>query len=197
MSDMGRVGNRIEIEQTIRPSERRTVHVSNEPNEDRHSRQSIEPNAFNSMADVNNDQQQRTTMDLHFDRLQQQDPSVVHVLNEPDEVGRKPPLHSGTNQMATPQQIRNRIANQRRRAKRYRFEVIRQIDPSFNITKIKRVLKAMDIRYVNINIVRQTLFIGLKDQTIVEETERLLHDRLFTEQHHRRLYPKNEMETPP
>ena len=88
------------------------------------------------------------------------------------------------------QKTRNRIANRRRRGKRYRFEVIRQIYPSFTITKLKRILKSINITYVNINIVRQTLYIGLKDKELVDETEKLLHKRVFTEQHYRRLYLK-------
>ena len=43
------------------------------------------------------------------------------------------------------QKTRNRIANRRRRGKRYRSEVIRQIYPSFTITKLKRILKSINI----------------------------------------------------
>jgi hypothetical protein len=48
----------------------------------------------------------------------------------------------------------------------------------------------MNIFYVNINLVRDTLFIGLKNQEIVNEVEQLLHKRIFTEQHFNRLYRK-------
>ena len=191
-----RVENPIEIEQSIQPSERRMVHVSNEPNEDRHSGQSIEPNAFDYVVDKNNEHQRRTSTDLHFDRQQRRDSSVVHDLNEPSEVSRTSRFDLEVNPTSThhrtAQQIRNRIANDRRRPKCYRFEVTRQVYPLFNISKVKSILKAMDIRYVNINIVRHTLFIGLKNKQVVEETEKLIHDRIFTEQHYLRLYPKNE-----
>jgi hypothetical protein len=76
----------------------------------------------------------------------------------------------------------NRKSNHRRRAKGYRYEVIRHLYPLFNITKVKQILKSMNIFYVNINIVKHTLFIGLKNQITVDEVEQLLHDQIFTEQ---------------
>ena len=92
----------------------------------------------------------------------------------------------------TPQQRRNRKTNDRLRAKRHTFEVIRKIYPLFNITKVKRILKSMNIFYVNINIVGHTLFIGVKTQDVANEVEYQLNDRLFTKQHYYRLYPKNK-----
>ena len=121
---------------------------------------------------------------------------MLHDQNEPSEVGRTSRLHSEINPTSTnhrtAQQIRNRISNDRRRAKRYRFEVIRQVYPLFHISRVKRILKAMDIRYVNINIVPHNLFIDLKNKLIVEETDEVIHDRIFTDQYHLRLYPKND-----
>ena len=200
-----RVEDRINTEQSTRPSERRMVHVSNEPDEDRHSGQSIESNASMHVVEKNDDRQRRTTVNHQFDRKQhrceqqrqqQRESTMVHVLNEPNEVGRKSRLYLETEQTTTAsrtkQQIKNRIANNRRRAKRYRFEVTRQIYRSFTITKVKRILKSMNIDFVNINIVRHMLFIGLKSKAIVQKTEEQLHDRIFTEQHYRRLYTKNE-----
>ncbi|CAF1582509.1 unnamed protein product [Rotaria magnacalcarata] len=111
----------------------------------------------------------------------------VHVRNEPEQVSNFNILHS-TTQISTPRQIRNRKINRRHRANRYRFEVIRHVYRLFNITKIKQILESMNICYVNINMVRCTLFIGVKNQTIVDEVEKLLHDRIFTEQHYNRLY---------
>ncbi|CAF3513512.1 unnamed protein product [Rotaria socialis] len=93
-----------------------------------------------------------------------------------------------TTSTLTLKQIRNRTINCRHRANRYRYEVIRDVYKHFNIRKIKRILKSMDIYYVNINMVRHTLFIGLKNQKIVDEVKTLLHDRLLTERHYRRLY---------
>lgn len=195
-----RVEDRIETEQSTRPSERRMVHVSNEPDEDRHSGQSIELDASRHVVKKNDDQQRRTTVNHQFDReqhrceqqrQQQRESTMVHVLNERNEVGREYRLPLETKQTSatsrTQQQIRNRIANDRRRAKRYRFEVIRKMYRSFTITNVKRILKSMNIDFININVVRHTLFIGLKNKLIVEETEKLLHDRIFTQQHYVRL----------
>lgn len=117
---------------------------------------------------------------------------LIHDRNESSQVKRPSRLDRKRKPTAelTHQQLRNRISNDRRRAKRYRFEVIRRIYPLFNITKIKRILKSMNIFYTNINVVQQTLFIGLKNQEIANEVEGQLNDRLFTKQHFDRLYPK-------
>lgn len=87
---------------------------------------------------------------------------------------------------------RNQMANRRHPAQTYRFEVIRRIRPSFNIMKVKGILQSINITYVNMNIVRHTLFIGLKNKQLIDETEKLLHERLFTPQHFQRLYLKKE-----
>jgi hypothetical protein len=88
---------------------------------------------------------------------------IIHTLNEPHEVSRKSCLSS---------------RNEPCRFKCCRFEVIRQIYPSFNITKVKRILKAMGIRSGKINIEEQTFFIGLKNQLIVDETGKSVQDRI-------------------
>ena len=93
-----------------------------------------------------------------------------------------------TTKTLTAKQIRNRKVNRRHRTNRYRYEVIRDVYERFTITKIKRILKSMNIFYVNINKVRNRLFIGLKNQSIVEEVETLLHSRMFTKHHYERLY---------
>lgn len=115
----------------------------------------------------------------------------VHVSDELHQVNNSRHLGSTkttTTIIPTRKQIRNRKINQKHRANRYRYEVIRSVYESFNITKIKQILKSMNICYVNINMVRHRVFIGLKNQTIVDEVEKLLHDRMFTEQHYHRLY---------
>ncbi|CAF4521565.1 unnamed protein product, partial [Didymodactylos carnosus] len=58
----------------------------------------------------------------------------------------------------------NQLQNRRRRARRYEHEVIRSIYHKFSITKVKRILRSMNIRYVNFNVVGHILFIGMKDE---------------------------------
>ena len=180
-NEESQVEQRIEIEQRPESSGRRMVHVVDEPSEDRHLKQAL---VFEQGLD--HDEQQ--------DRSDEEGESLmIHDEDEQTRVKDTARVYLDAKEVTTmDQKTRNRIANRRRRAKRYRFEVIRQIYPSFNITKVKRILKSINITYVNINIVRHTLFIGLKNKQLVDETEKLLHDRIFTEQHHRRLYPKND-----
>ena len=167
-------------------TDQRTVHILNEP-----------------MEVINNDEEDfrslPDTLKPYFDRQprhhhQQHRSTMVHVRNEPKQVMNL--FHLGQKKSTAsdeiPQKLKNRIANHRRRAKRYRYEVVRQIYPSFNITRVKRILKSMNIFYVNINIVRRTLYIGVKNQDVVNEVENQLNDRIFTEQHYHRLYPKKE-----
>ena len=165
----------------------RTVHILKEPmevinndDEDLQSLPDILRPCFDRQPHHHHQQQHRSTM--------------IHVRNEPKQVMNL--FHLGqkksTTSDETPQKLKNRIANDRRRAKRYRYEIVRQIYPSFNITKVKRILKSMNIFYVNINIVRHTLYIGVKNQDVVNEVENQLNDRIFTERHYYRLYPKKE-----
>ncbi|CAF4992439.1 unnamed protein product [Rotaria sp. Silwood1] len=114
---------------------------------------------------------------------------TVHVTNEQHQVSNS--HHLGPNPTTTTftsKQLRNRKTNRRHRINRYRYEVIRQVYRLFSITKIKRILRSMNIFYVNINMVRHKLFIGLKNQTMVDEVEKILHNRIFTKQHYHRLY---------
>ena len=173
-------------ERRHRWSEDRMVHVEYEPNDDRHGGEAM---AFEQVLD--DDERQR-------DSCETEKLPMVHAEYEPTRVSNTSPLNlEMAEKKRHDQKTRNQIANRRRRAKRYRYEVIRQVYRSFNITKVKRILKSMNITYVNINIVRHTLFIGLKNKQAIEETENLLHDRMFTEHHFHRLYPrKNEPEWP-
>ena len=178
-NEESQVEQRIDIEQRHHSSERRMVHVVDEPSEDRHL-----DKALGFEQDLDQQQQHRSEGEIKAPMIHEEDESirVRHTTSN---------LHLDSAEIARMnQKTRNQIANRRRRGKRYRFEVIRQIYPSFTITKVKRILKSINITYVNINIVRQTLFIGLKDKELVDETEKLLHKRVFTEQHYRRLYPK-------
>ena len=115
------------------------------------------------------------------------EPKKVHVrdrVREFDVLDR----NSNQDQNLTLKQIKNRKTNRRHRANRYQFEVIRRIYHKFDVTKVKPILKSMNIDYRNFNIVRHTLFVGLKHQSMVKEVEQQLNHRVFTEQHHRRLY---------
>ena len=115
------------------------------------------------------------------------EPKKVHVrdrVRDFDVLDR----NSERDRILTPKQIKNRETNRRHRAKRYEFEVIRRIYHKFDIRKVKPILKAMNIDYRNFNIVRHTLFVGLRRQSMVKEVEQQLNHRVFTEQHYRRLY---------
>jgi hypothetical protein len=169
------------IDRRHRWGEHRMVHVEYEPNDDRHNDEVV---GFEE-ALVHDDRQR--------DSYETERSLMVHVEYEPTRVRETSPLNLETaEKKKQDQRAKNQIANRRRRAKRYRFEVIRQVYRSFNITKVKRILKSMNITYVNINIVRHTLFIGLKNKQAMEEMENLLHSRMFTEHHFNRLYPTRE-----
>ncbi|CAF1056795.1 unnamed protein product, partial [Didymodactylos carnosus] len=84
----------------------------------------------------------------------------------------------------------NQQKNRRRRARRYEHEVIRSIYHKFSVTKVKRIVRSINIRYVNFNIVGHTLFIGMKDERSRAQLEQMLHDNIFTESHYYRLYPQ-------
>lgn len=114
---------------------------------------------------------------------------TVHALSEPVQVRNS--INLGPNEPATTlteKQIRNRNANRRHRANRYRHEVIHHVYSLFNITKVRQVLKAMNIFYINFRMVNTTLFIGLKNQTVVDEVNKMLSEKIFTKQHYERLY---------
>lgn len=77
--------------------------------------------------------------------------------------------------------------NQKRRAKRYQYEVIRTIYGEFTITDAKMILISMNIYWDNINIVGRTLFIGLQGETIRRRVERMIDDEIFTKEHYLRI----------
>lgn len=82
---------------------------------------------------------------------------------------------------------RNQRKNRKKRANRYRYEIIRPIYHRFTITHIKKILINMNIHYVNINIVGKTLFIGLRNEKTREWVNQLLHDDMFNAEHFRRI----------
>ncbi|CAF3126947.1 unnamed protein product [Rotaria sp. Silwood2] len=114
----------------------------------------------------------------------------VHVSPELSQVRDSSNLgeQTTTTTTLTAKQKRNRKTNLRHRRNRYRYEVKRHVYHRFNVTKIKRILKSMNIFYININLVRNRLFMGLKTREIADEVEYLLNDHIFTQQHYRRLY---------
>ncbi|CAF4200138.1 unnamed protein product, partial [Rotaria sordida] len=71
----------------------------------------------------------------------------VHVKDERHQVKHSYYLDSKSTTTLTRKQIRNRKVNRRHRANRYRFEVIRTVYELFSITKIKHILKSMNIYY--------------------------------------------------
>ncbi|CAF3957574.1 unnamed protein product [Rotaria sp. Silwood1] len=122
----------------------------------------------------------------HQDEQSSNQQMTVHVTNEQNQVRNF--HHLDTTTTLTKKQMRNRKTNRRHRANRYRFKVIRRVYHLFKAKQIKRILKSMNIYTLNVNVIRQELCIGLKDQATVDEVERLLHDRMFTKQHYHRLY---------
>lgn len=82
---------------------------------------------------------------------------------------------------------RNQRKNRKKRANRYRYEIIRPIYHRFTITHIKKILISMNIHYINVNIVGKTLFLGLRNEKTREWVNRLLHDEMFNAEHFRRI----------
>jgi len=48
----------------------------------------------------------------------------------------------------------------------------------------------MNIHYVNINVVGNTLFVGVKSEAIRKEVEEKLDTNLFTEKHYQRIHKR-------
>lgn len=92
-------------------------------------------------------------------------------------------MTASNKQQLTPTQYKN----QKRRAKRYQHEVIRTIYWEFNITDTKMILISMNIYWDNINIVGQTLFIGLRSEKDRQRAERMIDDEIFTKEHYVRI----------
>jgi hypothetical protein len=86
----------------------------------------------------------------------------------------------------------NQIINRRHRANRYRHEVIRHVYQEFKIGNIKEILRIMNIRYLNINMRYQELYIGLKNQEQVDHVEQALNRHLFTESHYHHYMKKKK-----
>ena len=149
----------------------------------------IEPNEFNRFIILN--EEKRNERDQSRDSLW----STPHDVHAHDEF-----LHGNDDQERTEEVkrhqdnipnrsclTRNQKKNRKKRMNRYRFEVIRHIYHRFTISHVKRILINMNIHYVNINMVRHTLFIGLRDQRMRERVDELLHDEMFTKEHFQRL----------
>ena len=113
------------------------------------------------------------------------EPKQVHVTDRVRENNFS--NRNSSEEEALRRQLRNRKTNLRHRANRYRFEVIRKCYHKFKTTHVKRIIKSMNIKYKNINLVRHTAYIGVKEED-VDDVERQLHSRIFTEQHYYRLY---------
>lgn len=90
-------------------------------------------------------------------------------------------------QQLRPPLTRNQHKNLKKRTRRYRFEVTRQIYHKFTTRNVKKILIFMNIPYVNINIVRKTLFLGLKNEQIRRMADEALHSGIFTEEHYYRI----------
>ena len=86
----------------------------------------------------------------------------------------------------------NQIINRRHRANRYRHEVVRDVYQAFKITDVKEILRAINIRYVNINVRHRKLYIGLKNEQAVDQVEQLLHSHMFTESHYHHYMKKKK-----
>ncbi|CAF3597217.1 unnamed protein product [Rotaria socialis] len=82
--------------------------------------------------------------------------------------------------------------NLKKRANRYKFEIIRQIYSKFTITNVKQILTDMNIYWVNVNIVGNTLFLGLKNDTIRQRVDQQLQQDMFTKEHYERLEKKRQ-----
>ncbi|CAF4592207.1 unnamed protein product, partial [Rotaria sp. Silwood2] len=80
--------------------------------------------------------------------------------------------------------------NIRKRAARYNFEVVRQIYSNFTISNIKEILIDMNIHWLNVNVVKAILFIGVKNEETRKHVDNLLHDEMFTKAHYQRFNKK-------
>ena len=72
---------------------------------------------------------------------------------------------------------RNKKSSLRHRKNRYRFELIRPVNTT--ITNVKRILHTHAVHYLNVNIVKFTLYIDLKSQELQNYYDRLLPMNLF------------------
>lgn len=86
-----------------------------------------------------------------------------------------------------PMLTKNQKKNRKKRANRYRFEIIRHIYYQFSTSHIKDILIYMNLYYRNINIVGHTLFVGINDEQSRQRANGLLHPGMFTKQHFQRI----------
>ncbi|CAF1296938.1 unnamed protein product [Didymodactylos carnosus] len=99
------------------------------------------------------------------------------------------------------QKIKNRKGSHWSRRNRYRWEVIQQVfndktqGIGFSITMVKQILRSMGIRYTNINMVGQTLFIGTKEAHQQWIRQALDQDQ-FNEEHYHQFINKNDHPEP-
>jgi hypothetical protein len=75
------------------------------------------------------------------------------------------------------QKRRNQKSNIRHRKNRYNFEVVRSVNMDIHNVKLK--LKQYNVKYININPVRSTLFIGVKNKQLQKEYDQLLPGDAF------------------
>jgi len=124
------------------------------------------------------------------EQRQSNETTKVHDKDEPRKVRNSyylgPQLYLKEN--PTP----NQIINRRHRANRYRHEVIRHVYYKFKSGYCKEILRAMNIRPVNVNVRYEELYIGLKDQEQVDRVERVLHRHMFTESHYHHFMKKKK-----
>ena len=129
---------------------------------------------------------------LPFRNLYQQDQpkeTRVHVTDEPKV---RNSYYLGPQLKLPSNPTRNQIKNRRHRANRYRYEVVRRIHGAFRTTDAKEILRAINITCLNINVHKGKLFIGLKNEEQVEEAEKILHERMFTESHYHHYMKKKK-----
>ena len=72
---------------------------------------------------------------------------------------------------------RNRKTSLRHRMNRYNFELIRPVNTT--ITNVKKILRSYLVPYLNINIVKSTLYIGLKSKAYQDYFDKRLPMDLF------------------
>ena len=82
---------------------------------------------------------------------------------------------------------KNQKKNLKKRANRYRFEIIRHVYYRFTTSRIKDILIYMDIYCRNINVVGQTLFVGMHSEQARQRVNQFLHEGMFTKKHFQRI----------
>ena len=72
---------------------------------------------------------------------------------------------------------RNQKSSLRHRKNCYHYELIRRVN--MPIITIKRILDEYQIKYINVNVVRSTLYLGVKNAELQRRYEQLLPDDVF------------------